>query len=131
MKLDEILTNKYLRFLIPLLVAIPIMFYFKGTLNIPIQNRLQCREEKKVLTETITGIVISNFRDFENKRLRTLIYRNGRDTVRSTIFFYEVTDFFSYLEPGDTVRKKSGSLVLSVKGIKKDSVYVLNYGCIK
>lgn len=131
MKLADILTNKFLRLFTPALIIFSIWFFFKDRFSSTDSriNKMQCETEKKVIQENLNGVVVKNYRDPNNRDVRTLKYLNGSDTLISKIFYYETSEFFEYLKSDDQIKKESGSLKFTMTRNGKDTTHILNYGC--
>lgn len=131
MDIDKLLTNKFLRFVIPGVIVFVIWFLFKDNFS-GLDNaikRIQCRNQKEGLQESVSGILVSKYLDAEKKGAKTIKYINGKDTLISEVFFNEITDFYEYLQIGDSITKTSGKLEFNVSRNGYDSTYTLNYGC--
>ena len=131
MNIDRILTNKFLRILIPGLLVFAIWFSFKGNIS-SLDNmieRIQCRNQKEAIHVNLSGLLVAKYRDSNNKDVRTIRYFDGKDTVLSEIYFHEISDFYEFLQIGDSIRKMSGDLRFVVSRNGYDTTHILNYGC--
>jgi len=131
MKLDDILTNKFLRLFVPALIVFLIWFFLKdnfSSANSTIAS-MQCETQREILKENLNAVVVMNYRDSNNRDVRTLKCWSGYDTLISKMFYYETSDFFNYLKPGDHVKKEAGSLKLRVSRDNKDTIHFLKYDC--
>jgi hypothetical protein len=133
MNIDNLLTNKFLRFTIPGVILIVIWFLFKDNLSglDGTIKRIQCRNQKEAIQENVSGVLVSKYLDADLKDVRTIKYLNGKDTLVSKLFFHEITDFYEYLQVGDSINKTSGKLDFIVTRNGNDTTYILNYGCKK
>lgn len=129
MKIEEILTNKFLRFVIP-----GIIFFFGW--NIYRNNfsrldstvkRINCEKTDRFRGLGINGIISTLYKD--ERKLRRVKITTKTGIIDNDIFFVEGSDFYDYLKEGDSVNKEIGSLELKVRRAGKDTVHVLYYGC--
>lgn len=131
MDIDNLLTNKFLRFVIPGLIVFVIWFSFKENFS-GLDNaikRVQCRNQKEARQESLSGILVSKYLDANKKDVRTIRYLNDKDTLISKVFFHEITDFYEYLQIGDSIKKTSDKLEFKVSRNGYDTTHILNYGC--
>jgi hypothetical protein len=131
MDIDNLLTNKFLRFVIPGVIIVVFWFLFGKNFS-GMDNaikRIQCRNQKEALQENVSGILVSKYLDADKKDVRTIKFLENNDTVISKIFYHEITDFYEYLQIGDTIKKASGKLEFKVSRNGYDTTYMLNYGC--
>ena len=94
-------------------------------------NERRCSFEKKVNDQMLKGLLILKYDDKKARDLRTLKVLVGKDTINSEMFYYEATDFYEYLEPGDSLIKDKGSLQIKLIRDGKRKVHHLYYACEK
>jgi hypothetical protein len=129
MDIDSILTNRFLRFIIPGILFF--IFYFfvirkHSSLSESVEKS-RCENENSVKIQAINGLLTEKF---TNKRgFRYIKFRNGSRTFLSEIFILEGSKTFDYLKVGDTINKKAGTLEMNVIRGGKRYPHLLYYGC--
>ncbi|MCJ8167166.1 hypothetical protein MKJ04_20160 [Pontibacter sp. E15-1] len=89
-------------------------------------NKDNCEEEQKLQREFINGVVTDKFED--SRGIRYFRYYNGQDTLLSHWALLKPT-FYNYLEVGDSVVKKEGSLIFQIKRGSIDTTQVIDFEC--
>jgi hypothetical protein len=131
MDIDDLLTNKFLRFVVPGIILFVIWFFFRGNFSgmDSTMKRIQCRNQKEALQENVWGVLVSKYLDTTKKDVRTIKYFDNKDTLISKVFFHEISDFYEYLQAGDSIVKEKGKLEFKISRNGYDTTYTLNYGC--
>ncbi len=98
--------------------------------RIPSDSCLQKEKAARNL-RIANGVLIKKFNDAPNHNYETIKYKDGEDEKESTDFVFDESGCYQYLQIGDSIFKKSESLLFRVRRNKKDSLFILNYGCKK
>ncbi len=129
MKVEKMLESRFFRFIIPGIIFFIVWLIYRenfSDLNSTV-NSLNCKTKEKILSMNIQGVISSKYND--KRGLRYFMYYNGKDTLACDIFVVEASDFYEYLNLGDSISKGVGSLDFKVNRMVKDSIHVLNYEC--
>lgn len=74
----------------------------------------------------INGVVLEKYRD-KNRDYPRLIINNNNDQLLLTLYDYETSGLWNYLQKGDSIYKDKGELVFLVKRNGKKKKFTLQY----
>lgn len=106
---------------------LPFLFVSKDR----IMNNLNCEDEKRVLDESINGIVTAKFRDKENHMVETIEYRNEAGSHKSLLFMNDRSGAYDFVILGDSLLKNPKSLDVKIVRDSSEANYRLDFGCIQ
>lgn len=126
MKLDNLLTSKYWRLIIPVVLGIIIIVIKSNSSTL---SKLRCKWEKEAKAVRIDGVITAVYLDSLDRGVRTFEVFDENDTVKSSLLIHELSDIYSNLSKGDTISKMPGSLEVELFNRDKKIIHVLVYGC--
>ncbi len=131
MTLNDFLQNRWYRVIVPAIIFVLIWVFLRDRFSLLDYsiNKQRCETQTQIKSEELLGVLIMKYRDEKARNVRTIKCLVERDTIISEMFFFEGTDFYEYLKPGDSLVKHSQSLDLTVIRNEKDTVHHLFYGC--
>jgi hypothetical protein len=93
-----------------------------------------CRQKEifaRELSIVKGGIVIKKLHDAPNHNYETVRYIDSEGQKETTVFVFEKSGCYSYLQERDSIFKDGGSFVFRISHQGKDTSFILNYGCKK
>lgn len=107
-----------------MILIIGVMFFIVQILNQP-----SCLEsyikEKEI---HFNGIITKKFIDKKNHNYPMIQILN-KGTSLDYNLIHDLSGVFDFVIEGDTIVKKKGTNTIVVKGVFKDTLFVLDYGC--
>jgi hypothetical protein len=88
----------------------------------------ECRWSKNMKSEAFDGIIIRKFDDAHNHYMSTLMIDQGKRQVKM-VLQNEISGFYSLVEVGDSIQKKSSTLSVEIIRNSENITMVLDYGC--
>ena len=86
-----------------------------------------CIAEDYLRKKLIRGYITEKYYDRESHMYPTLVLSGSQD--KFVIHEYDKSLFYSYVHPGDSIYKDSGSLEITVFRESSDTTFIINYGC--
>lgn len=94
------------------------------------ENRLDrraCMEDSIASEMLIEGVIIEKY--LNTRKLRKFKLLDKQDTIDSELLIFETAKSYDFIQVGDTLSKKVGSLKLFVRRLNLDTLIVLDYSC--
>jgi hypothetical protein len=131
MNIKAILSNR----LFQMVVAIPLMYFLvlpqiRKLMLYDRENRLDrraCMEDSIASEMLIEGVIIEKY--LNTRKLRKFKLLDKQDTIDSELLIFETAKSYDFIQVGDTLSKKVGSLKLFVRRLNLDTLIVLDYSC--
>ncbi len=99
----------------------------KGDLEVQFQSN-KCRWSSNMKSEAFDGIIVKKFDDAKNHYMPTLLIDQGRTSVKM-VLQNEISGFYDYVTVGDTIQKRSNTLLVEIIRNNENVNVVLDYGC--
>ncbi|WOK08371.1 hypothetical protein RT717_06930 [Imperialibacter roseus] len=131
MNIKKILSNRFSQ----MVIALPLMYFLvlpqmRKLMLYDQENRLDrraCMEDSIASEMLIEGVIVEKY--LTPRKLRKFKLSNKQDTIDSELLIFETAKTYDFIQVGDTLGKKAGSLNLFVRRLNLDTLIVLDYSC--